>query len=665
MSSTSNTAVRSPSRRPIAVVVGLVLVVAVAVAVPVGHAEAASPPTIDVWYGDLQEVGARGQTQRWANVLGRVGDADGPVASLSYRLNGGSPRALTIGPGNNPRLLANGDFNVEIDRAELTAGDNAVVITAVDASGTSTSRTVTLRNTPQRVWPLPTSVTWAGVTSPTQVVDVVDGRWQTGTNGVSPLDYAYDRLFAVGDRTWTNYAVEVPVTIHDMDPNVGGVGVFLRWTGHTEAPPHEPGMQPRVGWRPSGALAWYRAGYSHPTRLELANDDESVMTVDGSGFTLAPGVTYIMRASVVRTADGDVYGLTVHRAGQPAGSGVTITATDTEFRKANGSVLFIANRALVTFGDISVSPLTAPPPPPPPPANVAPVAVADSVSTPVSTPVGVPVLANDSDSDGTLVASSVSVVSQPAHGSTSVGSSGVVTYTPAAGYVGADAFTYRVADDDGALSNVASVSVSVTAAPPPPPPPPAGLVSDEFSSGLGSQWTWVNPVGDATVAVSGGLARLAVPAGVSHDLWTGAFRAPRLLQATPNVDFDVQVKIDSPMTARYQLQGLVAQQDADDLLRAELHHDGSGVRVFVATFVDGRDAVRAHSSVGFTASFWLRLVRVGDAWTFSASDDGVTWVTVATFTHRMVVNQVGIFAGNHNPNPSHTATFDHFRVAGA
>jgi regulation of enolase protein 1 (concanavalin A-like superfamily) len=657
MSSMPNAAVR----RPIAVLMGLVMAAA-AVAVPVETAGAASPPTIEIWYGDVQEVGARGQTQQWANVLGRVGDADGPVASLSYRLNGSSPRPLTIGPGDNPRLLANGDFNVEIDRAELRSGDNSVAITAVDASGASSSRTVTLRNTPGRTWPLPTSVTWSGATSPTQVVDVVDGRWQTGVDGASPLDYAYDRLFAVGDRTWTNYAVEVPVTIHDMDPNVGGVGVFLRWTGHTESPPHEPGMQPRVGWRPSGALAWYRAGYSHPTRLELANDDESVLTADGSGFALAAGVTYIMKASVVRTAAGDVYGLTVHRAGQPASSGVTITATDTEFRKANGSVLFIANRALVTFGDIAVTPLSGPPPPP---VNVAPVAVADSVSTAVSTPVGVSVLANDSDSDGTLVASSVSVVSQPAHGTTSVGSSGVVTYTPAAGYVGADAFSYRVADDDGALSNVASVSVSVTAAPPPPPPPPAGLVSDEFSSGLGSQWTWVNPVGDATVAVSGGLARLGVPAGVSHDLWTGAFRAPRLLQATPNVDFDVQVKIDSPMTARYQLQGLVAQQDADDLLRAELHHDGSGVRVFVATFVDGRDAVRAHSSVGFTASFWLRLVRVGDVWTFYASDDGSTWVTVATFTHRMVVNQVGIFVGNHNPNPSHTATFDHFRVAGA
>jgi regulation of enolase protein 1 (concanavalin A-like superfamily) len=621
-------------------------------------AQTGAAPNVDVWYGDVQSVGAQGRSQQWANVLGRVTDPDGAVVSLEYTLNGGAPRPLTIGTGGNPRLARQGDFNAEIDRDELVAGDNAVAITATDDSGSSTTRTVTLQNTPGQSWPLPTTASWSGASLPTDVADVVDGRWTVGPSGVTPLDRTYDRLFAIGDETWTDYEVEVPVTIHEMDGNTGGVGVFLRWTGHTEAPPHVPGMQPRVGWRPSGALAWYRSGFSHPTRLQLANDDESLLAADTSGFTLTSGVTYTFRASVVRTSEGDLYRLTAFPQGQPESSGVTISAVDTQFRKAAGSVLFIANRAIVTYGDITVTPIE----PPSGPVNVAPVAVGDSVSTVVDVPVAVDVLANDSDSDGSLVASSVVVVDQPVNGSVVVDPvSGVVTYTPGSGFSGSDGFAYTVADDDGAVSNVASVSVTVDAEP--VPPPSGGLVSDEFSgSSLGSQWSWFDPRGDSSVTASGGAARLSVPAGVSHNLWSNALWAPRLLQDAEDVDFEVEVKIDSPVSQRYQLQGLVVHQDIDDLLRAEFHHDGSSTRVYVASFTGGQASVKVNVVVPFTASYWMRLARVGDVWTVAVSDDGVSWQAMSSFVHAMAVSEMGIFVGNHNPNPAHTAVFDHFRV---
>ena len=32
------------------------------------------------------------------------------------------------------------------------------------------------------------------------------------------------------------------------------------------------------------------------------------------------------------------------------------------------------------------------------------------------------------------------------------------------------------------------------------------------------------------------------------------------------------------------------------------------------------------------------------------------------YVHAMAVSEMGIFVGNHNPNPAHTAVFDHFRV---
>ena len=71
-------------------------------------------------------------------------------------------------------------------------------------------------------------------------------------------------------------------------------------------------------------------------------------------------------------------------------------------------------------------------------------------------------LDNDSDPFGSLEPASVTVVGAPGHGITSVDpATGAITYTPSAGYVGPDSFTYRVNDDLGADSNLATVSIDV------------------------------------------------------------------------------------------------------------------------------------------------------------------------------------------------------------
>ena len=71
-------------------------------------------------------------------------------------------------------------------------------------------------------------------------------------------------------------------------------------------------------------------------------------------------------------------------------------------------------------------------------------------------------LANDNDSDGTLVPSSVLIVENPSNGSVIVDpATGVATYTPAANFFGIDEFRYTVADDDGAASQPALVTISV------------------------------------------------------------------------------------------------------------------------------------------------------------------------------------------------------------
>jgi arylsulfatase A-like enzyme len=68
------------------------------------------------------------------------------------------------------------------------------------------------------------------------------------------------------------------------------------------------------------------------------------------------------------------------------------------------------------------------------------------------------VLGNDSDPDGDAI--TAIKVSDPAHGSVVLTSSGAFVYTPNAGYLGADSFTYKV--NDGSVDgNTVAVSISI------------------------------------------------------------------------------------------------------------------------------------------------------------------------------------------------------------
>ena len=76
------------------------------------------------------------------------------------------------------------------------------------------------------------------------------------------------------------------------------------------------------------------------------------------------------------------------------------------------------------------------------------------------------VLANGTDSVAALNQSSVAITTQPTHGTATVNSStGLISYTPSAGYTGADTLSYTVADTSGTVSSPALVSLNVVSAP--------------------------------------------------------------------------------------------------------------------------------------------------------------------------------------------------------
>jgi hypothetical protein len=98
------------------------------------------------------------------------------------------------------------------------------------------------------------------------------------------------------------------------------------------------------------------------------------------------------------------------------------------------------------------------------PPNRAPVATADSYTTPQDTTLTVSapgVLTNDTDADGDSL--TASKATDPSHGTLTLGSTGAVTYAPAPGYSGPDSFTYK-ANDGNLDSNVVTVSLTVTPA---------------------------------------------------------------------------------------------------------------------------------------------------------------------------------------------------------
>jgi hypothetical protein len=108
---------------------------------------------------------------------------------------------------------------------------------------------------------------------------------------------------------------------------------------------------------------------------------------------------------------------------------------------------------------------------------------------------------------------------------------------------------------------------------------------------------------------------------------------------------------------------LLIEQDSNDFLRFETHHDGSHVNMYAAKFVGGTPTPMIHVQLDGVTPPYLRLTRTGDQWSFSHSMDGQTWISAGSFTHQLTVASSGVFSGNHTasgPSPEHVAIVDYF-----
>lgn len=322
-------------------------------------------PTITLWYGNTQSFGQLGNPQFAINILGNVSDPHG-IQSFSYTLNGGSPVALSRGPDSR-RLLQAGDFNIDINTSSLNSGANTIVITATNNASQTSNTTVTVNYTPGITWQQNYSINWSSAGAITNVAQPVDGHWTLSGGIVKPTYLGYDRLLAIGDRTWTDYEVTVPITIFSIDsaaiPDVTsqgpGVGLLFRWTGHTDNP--ISGWQPKTGYLPFGAIAWYKWGYLNPAevRFRLEGNNLNLMQQDNSGLHLTFGVTYVFKMRVETIAGvGGAYKFKVWQQGQSEPSSWLLQGQGSMSDPQSGCFALLAHHVNAEFGNVTVTSLS-------------------------------------------------------------------------------------------------------------------------------------------------------------------------------------------------------------------------------------------------------------------------------------------------------------------
>jgi uncharacterized repeat protein (TIGR02543 family) len=192
----------------------------------------------------------------------------------------------------------------------------------------------------------------------------------------------------------------------------------------------------------------------------------------------------------------------------------------------------------------------------------------------------------------------------------------------------------------------------------------SGIQSDDFNRCAlnSSRWSFVNPLNDAALTITGAGAQISVPAGVDHDIWTAGNRAPRLMQPAANTDFELEAKFESALTARYQFHGILVEANAGNFIRFNFQFDGATTSVVAISFADGVPTVRASRAIAAGAPLYMRILRAGNSWSIYYSYNGTAWSTepMLTFAHELSVTKVGVFAGNAGDNPAFTSVIDYF-----
>ncbi len=615
------------------------------------------PPVIDVWYGEEQPFGQHGNPQSWVNILGNVTDPNQNLQKLEYILNDDLPVKLNVGgdghKGDGLRLYRQGDFNIDLDKADLDDGPNTVVIKATDTEFETTA-TVTVNYDPGNFWELPYGIDWGSAGTIQSVAQIVDGKWSHTADGVRPVETGYDRIIAIGDASaWTEFELTVPVTVHGFAPEgFGGrqvapaIGLVMHWGGHTTTPDFCD--QPLCGYLPVGAASWYAF------ESEDSEAGQFSMWVRPGNPTPAPpnvilqwGKTYYWKVrSEMLPGTYRKFRMKVWPKGEaePGDWLLSIDGTDNSLQA--GSALLLTHHVDVTFGDVSVIPITA--------------------------------------GEGSPDIFNLKVIPEPQGATvrweTDEPASSRVDYGTTAGYgqsVQAQElvtehslylpdlnpqkeYHYQITSKDaGNESSFTSDKTFKTQE-------LITLVSDDFNvCSLDPAWEFIDPLGDSSLVLNGIQAQISVPAGTNHDIWPPGpplNRAPRLMHAVTD-PHNLKLKFDSLVDVEIAEQGILLEQDEDNFLRINYQYKKGNLQLVIIGFKPGgNETLRSInlSDLNPDESLYLWLTRQDGQWQLAYSADDQNWSNVGAFTFPLSVTKAGIFAGNAGDNPAFTALVDYY-----
>ena len=250
--------------------------------------------------------------------------------------------------------------------------------------------------------------------------------------------------------------------------------------------------------------------------------------------------------------------------------------------------------------------------------NQPPVAVNDTATTNESTAVTINVLANDSDPDSGPSPLSVTSIGKASNGVTAP-VNGMAVYTPNAGFVGTDSFTYTVSDGAATASGIVTVTVNSTA-----------LASNLTGFGLTGAEIGTGSIGSGRVLADSSWEINSASSGIA-----GTSDACHFESQTQTGDFQIVAKINSLTSASANARaGVMIRESLDPSARCVTIGATTGNQYRYAARTTGGGNVTEAAATG-TYTFpnaWVMLQRVGDTITITESSDNVTYRQESTFT---------------------------------
>jgi hypothetical protein len=188
-------------------------------------------------------------------------------------------------------------------------------------------------------------------------------------------------------------------------------------------------------------------------------------------------------------------------------------------------------------------------------------------------------------------------------------------------------------------------------------------LSDDFNGPTlnTNLWTFINPLGDSTISMTGSQASIAVRGGTAHYTGSGINTAPRIMQVSQNDNFEIEAKFDTAVSPG-KLQGVRIEQDLNNSLTVQFQNTGSGQQFVYIHVIDGIAGAPVSAAVPNGKPLYLRVARQGNQWTLSYMRTLPNWITTFQFDREMNVTAVGVLAGNLPGSrvPAHTALIDYF-----